>query len=84
MTVTNDLVYGFRHRHEIGSTCGINCNCSPLGYLTDQNSNRIPETPLYILGEATEEDWRQNVIDLGGTVPEGSKFFPFYYFVTTD
>ncbi len=84
------MVFGFHRPHRIGSICnGANCAqcCMPgvgiVGKFVDAHLKDLPETPFYIVGEATREDWARAVIANGGIVREEAAY-PCYYFVTTD
>ncbi len=52
-------------------------------FITDALKRRIKDQPIYVLREATHEDWRQSVIDGGGD-PDWWDETPYYYEVTTD
>ena len=75
-----DLVFGFDRPHEIGSVCrGRACPLCGGGYVQTLGGegNRLPdETPLFILAQATREQWLERG-GVGGCPRH-------YYFVSTD
>jgi hypothetical protein len=87
-------VFGFVRVHRIGSVCGFPCKqCDPEGrfewHTEDAHGRLLPDTPLFILGEATQADWIQRIEEKGGTVTAEDlateeRDHPFYYFVSAD
>ncbi len=80
------MVFGFTSPHRIGTICGPECGqCRGLQIpLTDAFGRWIPDAPpLFIVAEATYEQWRQCVIAAGNPNPRGNQSDHFYY-VTTD
>ncbi len=51
--------------------------------LNDAHGNALPHQPLLILGEATKEDWRKQVLEEGG-IETPLHNHPYFYFVSTD
>jgi hypothetical protein len=80
---TEDLVFGFLYPHRVGTVCGFPCEQCGAKYLTDENGKRLPDTPLFIVAEATEEDWKASIKRRGGrNVP--SRANTYFYVVRAD
>jgi hypothetical protein len=61
--VSGDLVFGFDAPHKVGTVCGFPCEqCGPgVAVLIGIGKVRLPDTPLFIVAEATRQDWEGNV-----------------------
>jgi hypothetical protein len=85
---TEELVFAFDHKHEIGDMCPPYCSkqVRAEGYtLTDALGETLPLNSLYIVGEATREDWAKHVRAEGGSVYDDPYLDDlFFYFVRTD
>ncbi len=70
-------VFAFDLPHEVGEIV------DSYVIARDTHCNALPHTPLFILGEATEEDWRGHVLKDGGK-PLRDPCCIYFYFVSTD
>jgi hypothetical protein len=83
----SDLVFGFDKPHRPGTICGFHCEqCGgQQTWATGINGEKLPEDQaLFIVAEATEEDWRQSVKAHGGRWQEPTAHGTLFYFVRTD
>lgn len=85
MTSIYPMVFRFGKAHELGSICGIDCEyCNdPKAILYNAFGKPVDTVPMYILAEATEEQWRSSVVANGGRGIAPS-IAAFYYFVSMD
>jgi hypothetical protein len=81
----SDLVFAFMRPHQPGTICGFPCEQCGAGKMGMQGAlcERLPDTPLLILAEATESDWRESV-KRGGGEPREPSPYAFFYLVTCD
>jgi hypothetical protein len=82
-----DFVFGFEFRHEVGTICGMDCRrCGKGALMWGANFEILPKTPLFIVSEATREDWERSIRKRGGNPPDPSAplNYLYFYFVRTD
>jgi len=81
--IDNPLVWGFPRPHRVGSVCAEPCEqCGGPTKMVDPFGNFMPDSPLYILGEATVEDHIASNRRRGGNGQSLNS--GYHYFVSTD
>ncbi len=81
----DDIVFAFDHPHPLGTVCRLQCEHNLERTVTGVNGEPLPpDCPLYILAEATEEQWRACLKLAGGRHTAPAPPNPYYYFVRTD
>lgn len=88
MSTSTQLVYGFNKKHRVGSVCTK--PCEQCGLKTMQimtglgDGDVINPIPLFIVREATYEEYVESVRANGGGYRLSNPNERFYYVVSTD
>ena len=86
----SDLVWCFDRPHRVGSVCGETCEqCGVSDRIiiqTNADAEILPPTPLLIIANATEEQWRESVLAYmkKKATKELCHQGDYFYFVSTD
>lgn len=80
------LVYGFSKPHQVGTVCGNPCKqCGgDMAVMTAAGPTPIEPVPLYIVREATWEEYVVSVVANGGGAHLSQPHERVYYVVSTD
>lgn len=82
------MIFRFEAPHAIGSICGTSCPQCPAcdhTVLRDSFNNELPDTPLFIVREATKQEWLDEIREEGGVVEEAElSSLGWFYEVSVD
>ena len=86
------MILNFSHRHRVGSICAPPCpQCNEREgeyalFVLGDNTTAVQRQPLYIVREATREEWVAFVkAECGDTVKIDHRYvFPYFYEVSSD
>jgi len=85
--ITDEWIFQFDRPHKSGTVCGFPCEqCGEDRQMAlSLHGLRVPDTPMRIVGPATQEEWLSNVAAHGGN-PSMARILiePYYYRVSMD
>ena len=86
ITDSEPSIWGFDAAHPIGSICNHECpHCHPqASVILEPGVTLPPETPFYILREATVDQFIAQVVRRYGRRPPIPPGVTYFYFVSTD
>lgn len=80
-------IFQFDRPHKTGTVCGFPCDqCGEDREMgISLSGKRVADTPLLILGPATQAEWHQNIDANGGDSSRARiQPDPYYYWVSAD
>lgn len=80
------MIFSFSEPHRIGSICGVPCDqCGEEeSQLLGTFGEELDPVPMFIIREATEEEWFNDVFAAGNTAPYHDPEAKYFYLVSVD